>query len=445
MTTYRSAPEATTGMPPGIPYIVANEAAERFSYYGMRTILVVFMTQHLMAADGSRDLMGEAEAKGYYHLFSSAVYFFPLLGALLSDGFFGKYRTIIALSMVYCLGHLALALDDTRIGLAAGLTLIAIGSGGIKPCVSAHVGDQFGATNGRLLPKVFGWFYFAINLGAFVSTLLTPWLLVHVGPHVAFGVPGALMLLATVAFWTGRNTFVHVPAGGVGFIREALSGEGLRALARLGVLYAFVAMFWSLFDQTGSAWVLQANHMNLHFMGFEWLPSQVQAVNPILVMGLIPVFTYGVYPLLGRMFAVTALRKIGLGLFVAAASFLISAWIETRIGSGEMPSIGWQFVAYIVLTAAEVMVSITCLEFSYTQSPRKMKSLVMALFLMSVSLGNLFTSGVNFVIAGEQGEPMLQGASYYLFFAGLMFVTAILFAAVASRYREVTYLQEETG
>src|SRR5690606_3091870 len=108
-----------------------------------------------------------ADASGYVHLFNTGVYFFPVIGSIIADAFWGKYKTIVLLSLVYCLGHLALALDETRLGLAVGLSLIAIGSGGIKPCVSAHVGDQFGPRNKDLIPKVFGWFYIAINLGAF--------------------------------------------------------------------------------------------------------------------------------------------------------------------------------------------------------------------------------------------------------------------------------------
>ena len=145
MSNYLHAPLASTRLPRGIPYIIGNEAAERFSFYGMRAILVVFMTQYLMGTGGHVDLMTDDEAKGWYHLFVSAVYLTPLLGALLSDGLLGKYRTIILLSIVYTLGHFALALDDTRLGLAIGLGLIAIGAGGIKPCVSANVGDQFGS------------------------------------------------------------------------------------------------------------------------------------------------------------------------------------------------------------------------------------------------------------------------------------------------------------
>ena len=239
---YRTAPVATDEMPTGIPYIVTNEAAERFSFYGMKSILIIFMTKYLLDSQGEQDFMGADEAKGYYHLFTSAVYFTPIFGAIIADAFFGKYRTILSLSIVYCAGHLCLALDETRFGLALGLGLIALGSGGIKPCVTAHVGDQFGQTNHHLLQKVFGWFYFAINLGAFASTLLTPWLLANYGPHVAFGVPGVLMGLATLFFWMGRNVFVHISPGGLAFLKETFSPVGLKTIARLFIIYGFVAM-----------------------------------------------------------------------------------------------------------------------------------------------------------------------------------------------------------
>ena len=102
---YRSAPEVSEEMPKGIPYIIGNEAAERFSYYGMRTVLVVFMTQYLRDASGELAVLREADATTYFHWFGTAVYFTPIAGALLADVFVGKYRTIVSLSIVYCLGH----------------------------------------------------------------------------------------------------------------------------------------------------------------------------------------------------------------------------------------------------------------------------------------------------------------------------------------------------
>mgnify|MGYP001827678585 FL=1 len=443
MPSYRTAPVAQAGMPAGIPYIIANEAAERFSYYGMRAILVVFMTQYLVNSSGVLDVMSEDEAKGWYHLFVSAVYVTPLLGALLSDGLLGKFRTIIMLSLVYCAGHFVLALDDSRWGLALGLGLIALGAGGIKPCVSSHLGDQFGQSNQGLLTRAFSWFYFAINLGAFVSSLATPWLLHRYGSSVAFGVPGVLMLLATLVFRAGRHRFVHIPAGGRHFLREALGRTGLAALARRSIVYLFVAVFWALFDQTGSSWVLQAMHMDREVAGFELLPAQIQAANPLLVMLLIPVFSYRVYPAIDRYFPLTPLRKIAMGLFVTAVAFAIPTLVQLAIDHGGTPFIGWQLLAYVVLTAGEVMVSITCLEFSYTQAPKTMKSFVMAFFMLSISLGNLFTSAVNFFIQNPDGSSKLAGADYFLFFTALMLVTAVLFTLVARFCHGETYLHAQ--
>ncbi len=439
--SYLTRPLDQKGMPAGIPYIIGNEAAERFSFYGMRTILVVFMTQYLMGTSGVLAPMGEEDAKGWYHLFVSAVYFTPLLGATLADVWWGKYKTILLLSLVYCGGHLALALDDTRMGLALGLGLIALGAGGIKPCVSAHVGDQFGHGNRKLISRTFGWFYMAINVGAFISTLLTPWLLKEYGPHWAFGVPGVLMALATFMFWLGRNKFVHVPPAGKAFLQEALSPDSLRIFGRLALIYVFVAVFWALYDQTGSSWVLQAQHMDRHLLGFELLPSQIQAINPLLIIILIPLFSYVIYPFLGKLMKLTPMRKVAMGFVLAAAAFTISSLAQERIDAGGTPGIWWQLLAYVVLTSAEVMVSITALEYSYTQAPRTMKSFIMALFMLSVSLGNIFTSAVNFFIQNEDGTVMLEGAEYYWFFTVLMAVTAVLFALLTPFIRDKTILQ----
>ena len=442
MKPYRHAAVKSTSIPAGIPYIIGNEVAERFSFYGMRAILVVFMTQYLLTANGQADYMSADEAKGWFHLFVSAVYFTPLLGALISDAILGKYRTIILLSLVYTAGHFALAADDSRIGLAIGLALIAIGAGGIKPCVSAHLGDQFSASNSQLLPRVFGWFYFSINLGAFSSTLLIPWLLETYGATVAFAIPGILMLLATIIFWSGRYHFVHIPADKKLFIKETFSKQGLSVIAKLSVLYLFVAMFWALFDQTASSWVLQADKMDREIFNIVLLPSQLQAANPLLVMLLIPLFSYQLYPALNKYFTLTPLRKISIGMFITVIAFSISAIIQQKIDAGQKPHISWQILAYVVLTSAEVMISITCLEFSYTQAPAKMKSFIMAFFMMSIAVGNLFTSAVNFFIENEDGSSKLAGADYFWFFSFLMLVTAILFVFVASAYQEKTYLQK---
>ena len=442
---YRTAPLPTAGMPPGIPHIIGNEFAERFSFYGMRAILMVFMTTAMASHDGSADLMSEAEASKWVHAFISGVYFTPLIGALIADLWLGKYKTIIGLSIIYCLGHLALALDSTRTGLALGLTLIAIGSGGIKPCVSAHVGDQFGRSNAGLLPRIYNWFYLAINSGSLLSMLITPWLLKEYGPHVAFALPGVLMLIATVLFWMGRREFAHIPPEPKQFVEELKQPAFLRNLGGLAVIYVFVAMFWSLFDQTASRWVAQAEKMDRHLFGFEVLPSQLQSINPVLVVLLIPLFSLLIYPTLARLMPVTPLGKIAVGFFVAIPSFIIPAWIESQITLGLQPSVWWQILAYVFITSAEILISITCLEFSYTQAPPRLKSFIMALYLCSVSLGNVFTSLVNAWIEQHQGSSALDGAGYYWFFVKCISVSAVLFLVVSRFYRGQTHLQEEAA
>lgn len=443
MTRYRTAPIPSSNMPGGIPYIIANDVAERFSFYGMRAILVIFMTQYLVTRDGELNPFSDEDAKSYFHYFVATAYFLPIIGAIVSDALLGKYRTIILLSLVYCGGHLALAIDDTRVGLFLGLSLIAVGSGGIKPCVASHVGDQFGKSNQHLLSRAFSWYYLGINIGSATSSLLTPWLLKHYGPSVAFGVPGVFMAAATLTFWVGRHTFVHIQPTGMSYIRDITGPDGRRVVGRLAIIYVFVGAFWSLFDQMGSTWVLQAEHMNKNVFGYELLSSQIQAFNPFLIIVLIPVFTYVVYPIAGRFVELTSMRKMTVGMLLTATPFVVTAWCENRIQAGITPHIAWQLLAYLLLTIAEVMVSITCMEFSYTQAPKRMKSLVMSLFYLSISIGNLFTAGVNQLIQNADGTTKLEGADYHLFFAGFMGATAMLFAIYAYFYNEEYIVQDE--
>lgn len=437
-----SAPLPTTRMPPAVPYILANEAAERFAFYGMSSILVIFMTKNLLGPGGVLSPMADEAARKWFHLFTGSVYFMAIVGALISDLWFGKFRTIIWFALVYCVGLFVLTFDHTRLGLAAGLILIAAGSGIIKPCVSANVGDQFGPSNKHLIQKVYSWFYFSINVGAAVSMWLCPILLDRWGATVGFGVPAVFMVIAVLAYWLGRRKMVDIPPAGARAWAEMFDREQGLNLAKIGVIFLFVSMFFALYYQSQSAWVLQAEKMELHWLGITWLPAQMQAANSVLVVVMIPAFAYGVYPAINRLWNLTLLRKMGIGLFITAVSFLVPIWIENQIQQGGRPSIGWQFFAYIFLTAAEIMVSVTALEFAYTQAPNKMKSLIQAINLLSISLGNFIAAGVNMAIENADGTTKLPGASYYWFFAVAMLVTSFLYIPVALAYKSKEYIQE---
>jgi len=370
---YLTTPPKISTMPPGVPYIVGNEAAERFSYYGMNSILTIFMTKYLLDKMGHLSLMQPANAEAWYHTFVSVLYVLPLVGAVLADAVFGKFKVVFWLSIVYCGGHATLALIgspgahtiEPRYLLAIGLLLIAMGAGGIKPCVSTNVGDQFGESNKHLLTRVFNWFYFSINAGSALSTLLIPWLLepykadpagftakfspsvvsflesprLH-SPDIAFGLPGVFMAIATLIFWMGRKKFVHIPPVGFwNYLREIFNKETGKILFNILIPVPFVAIFWALWQQNFSSWIVQAESMDRHLFGIEWLSSQIQTVNPLFILIMLPVFSYWLYPFVEKFVRLTPLRKIGAGLFVTAASFFLVAMIQTRIDGGARPGI----------------------------------------------------------------------------------------------------------
>lgn len=591
---YRTAPDqVTTGWPSGIPYIVGNEACERFSYYGMRAILYLHLTSLYAALSWVQD---EAQAKSLatsgYHLFMAGVYAFPMIGALISDRLGGKYRTILYLSLVYCMGHAVLSAGENVLTwVFLGLALIALGSGGIKPCVSANVGDQFGKGNWHLLPTIYQIFYFSINFGSFFATLLIPltqnraggWLIRNypdtfvgwdphrLGTSIAFGIPGVLMFIATVIFWMGRRQFVHVPAkpgGRLGLLDTlssvslflaaghlfgtpqmlpasiaeepmlkwlVLSGisavflvvgvvlfnarqriqeddgflavtlyvikshlgmvprptgapmkgewasswfwkpavhhfgekvtEGPVAVVKVVSVLAFLLFFWALFDQHSSTWIEQAGMMDLRLFGnqesFLGIPgvqltaSQSAAANPLLVMLLIPLMNWAYRRLDRAGWQTTQLRRMTVGMYLTALSFVATAvlqqYIDAEKAAGRPNSvwIGWQQVQYVIITVAEILVSITMLEFAYTQAPKKMKSTIMGFAMLTITLGNVLVA----MLAGVQkgmtrwvSENVVPGmselATFFWIFAVLCAVAAVLFGVRAWFYVPKDYAQE---
>ncbi|HEY0714385.1 MAG TPA: POT family MFS transporter [Polyangia bacterium] len=440
---------------------MGNEACERFSFYGMRSILTVFLANSLLQAAPAAER--SSQAKEVFHLFVMAVYFFPLLGGYLADRYWGRYRTILWLSLVYCVGHGFLAVfEDNLTGFYVGLGLIALGSGGIKPCVSAFVGDQLTAAQKGLMPKVFGAFYWSINFGSLFASLSVPKLLKHYGPTIAFGFPGVLMLIATLIFWLGRRHYHEIPPSGANphsFSRVLLtalrgSGSGRRGLERaadrhppeaiegaravLGLLkvFAFVPFFWMLFDQKGSTWVLQAQRMDLDLGWFQFEASQLQFVNPALVMMLIPLLAGVIYPAFTRVgYPLSPLRRMTIGMFLAGLSFVMVAVIEVQLDRGVVLSVLWQLFPYIALTLAEVLVSTTGLEFAYAQAPREMKGVIQSFWLLTTSVANL-------VVAIVAKINVFTGAQSLLFYAFLVSLAGVGLGLVSRGYVSRQYFRE---
>ncbi len=485
----------TSRWPRQIKYIIGNEACERFSYYGMTGILAGYVSGQL-AAGG----LGKSDdyTTTVIQTFIFVNYFTPLLGAWLSDKIIGRYKTIFWVSLLYCAGHGTLACSDffgehgKFICLFIGLTLIAFGSGGIKPCVSAFMGEQFRPDQSHLMQKAFGAFYVAINFGSFFSFLVVPWVKDHHGYSAAFAVPGILMAIATYIFWRGKKYYVFVPTNREikhnGFFkvfftalfakREAgktfwdaararfTENEVAAARSVLPILFVFatIPMFWALYNQTNSTWVLQGLKMsNVNFLGLKVGAEQMQSLNPLLIMLFVPVFTLWLYPAMGRFAA--PLKRMSYGLFLAAASFVLVALIQTRMddywhwvalqyatataqlsASGPLgppylqlqspPSILWQTWPYVVVTAAEVLVSTTGLEFAFREAAPEMKSMIMSFWLLTIAFGSLFVALLTALLphTAAQTDDASISSGRFMLYAVMMFGVTILFSLIAATY-----------
>ena len=440
--------EAATRYTAQVRYVIGYEAMERFAFYGTRAIVTSYLATFLV--------FPERDAKGWYHAFLMATYLTPLLGGWLADRFWGRQATILRVSFFSIAGYLVLALWQTPAGFVTGAALVAAGVGGILPGASAFVGDQLPSGDPALLERVYGWFYWVINLGATIASLVVPFLLQRHGPAVAFAVPCLTMVAATLVFARGRRHYVASPPSGPkphGFVRvvaravrrlgthrsgehwldaardlhPAEAVEGARAVLRVLGIFAAVTVFWALFDQTGSSWVIQAEKMTLEIGEWVLAPVQLLALNPLLVTILVPVFTLVVFPRLearGRL--LTPLAKMRVGMIATVLSFAVAGTLQLVIDAGHAPSVLWQFPQYLLLTAGEVLVSVTGLEFSYTQAPRSMRSAIMSIWFLTVFLGNLLTLSVLTLVD-------LGDAASLWFFAGIMLAATLAFGAVARR------------
>jgi proton-dependent oligopeptide transporter, POT family len=456
---------AANRWPPQIKFIVGNEACERFSYYGMRSILAGYITGSVLKGG-----LGQTDdyATEAIHLFVFANYFMPLFGAWLSDRIIGRYHTILWVSLFYCAGHGVLACSDFAGGLHGrtmclwtGLALIAFGSGGIKPCVSAFVGDQFKPEQSHLLQKAYGAFYWSINFGSFFAFLVIPWIKDHHGYSPAFAVPGILMAIATFIFWSGTKHYVRVPPTRVthraGFFKvlfAAMSGtrepgmgfwsaargkfsdaeiDAAKSVPPILMIFALIPIFFSLFDQQNSTWVLQAEKMvPAHIFGFTIGAEEMQSMNPLIVMILVPLFTLGIYPYIGRI--ASPLNRMTIGMFLAGASYLVVAALQKHIEHGEQLSVLWQTWAYVIITAAEVLVSTTGLEFAFREAAPEMKSIIMSFWLLAIAVGDLFIAVLTKLLSNGTGESSVTSGRF-LQYAFLTFGVAILFSVVAYFYK----------
>jgi len=365
------------GFPLQVGFILGNEFCERYSYYGMRTVLVLYLSSDLIGWD-------ENTATAVYHAFTVLAYLFPLLGAIIADSSWGKYWTIFWLSIVYAIGsgiNMMSAIkpiggDNLAVHAAlasVGLFVIAFGTGGIKPCVSAFGGDQFSDDQDDYRKSFFSLFYFAINAGSLVSTFVSPLIRSEVSCFgdecyaLAFGIPTALMVVAILLFAIGTPYYKRVePEGNIFLEVSRVIGYALKVRGKVPskernkehwldyaedgtrersqiirdikyvlkvlVIYIPLPLFWSLFDQQGSRWTLQAVRMNGVIGDVLILPDQIQLCNPLMIIALIPLFEVTLYRWLrAKNINFSPLKRMGLGMWLAGLAFVVAAIIQNMI------------------------------------------------------------------------------------------------------------------
>ena len=244
------------------------------------------------------------------------------------------------------------------------------------------------------------------------------------------------MFLATLFFWMGRYKFIHIKPMKKKSFLELFNKKNIKILIKLLIIFIYVSFFWCLFDQTGSSWILQAEKMDRNILGVELLSSQILSANPIMILIFTPLFFKFLYPKINNYINLNSVNKILIGFFLTFLSFLLITIIQYWIDIGLNVNILWQILAYAILTSGEIFISITCLEISYTQAPKKFKSIMVSVFLLSISLGNIVTSLLNFYNEKEDGSLILSGSNYFLFFTVLMLVVTILFVPFAKKFSD---------
>jgi solute carrier family 15 (oligopeptide transporter), member 1 len=535
---------ANNSHPTGFWFFFWGEFAERCSYYGMRAILALYMTDRLG--------VDKADAGTFMSLFIAACYFFPLIGGWLADNYLGKYWTIVGFSIPYVVAQFMVGIENKYL-VFISLMLLAMGSGVIKPNISTLMGmtyDQQRPGQDQLRTSAFSWFYMAINIGAALSQFAMPWLRDEMGYQVAFIFPAALMAIALIIFAMGKRHYaVETIQRRTMTTEEAIADRRLKkeTLLRIGAVFLLVMFFWAIFDQAASTWIFFADtYMDCTIFGIPTSADAIQGFNPVFIVLLIPVSVA-----LFKVVEIKATTKMLIGFVLTVASMLIMSlagflagksteqtkivfdnghvivapftvplsdvasqgatlaagdekaspseadwkfnsdtkkltftsgtlWLpggeklEVKEGQlmnavsdlpvsdrgilamslqnasaepspdakrevsiekidwvkpAERVTVWWQVLAYLILTVAEILISVTGLELAFVAAPPSMKSFVTACWLAVVFLANLL---INAPIT--RLYTTMPPGQYFAMLAIAMAVVAFVFVFVAARF-----------
>ncbi|HEV2043412.1 MAG TPA: oligopeptide:H+ symporter [Sphingomicrobium sp.] len=433
------------GHPRGLYVLFFAEMWERFSYYGMRALLILYLTQHWLYSDGKANLI--------YGAYTSLVYITPVLGGYLADRYLGQRKAVLFGGILLAIGHATMAVegvggqDDPTINVFwAALAFIIVGSGFLKANISVMVGQLYKLTDIRR-DGAYTIFYMGINLGAAVGTILVGYLGQTIGWGYGFGLAGIGMIAGLIVFVLGksslrgngeppvqlsRNTEITLYAVGLGAVAVIwglvqyqsviqnlliVSGVGLlgyviyeafkldkQARDRIFAILFLIALnplFWGLFEQAGGSFNLYTDR----YVAIGDVPAALfQSINPIYIIILAPLFA-GLWVTLGkRGLEPSAPAKFGLALAQVGLGFLVFVWGAQSVGPAAMTPVIFVFLLYLLHTTGELCLSPVGLSAMNRLAPKFMASLIMGAWFYMTAVGNFVAGKIGEATGGEGGE-----------------------------------------
>ena len=430
------------GHPRGLAFLFATEMWERFSYYGMRALLVLYMVKYLFEPGRVDAVIGYSALKrvlefGFgpldvqpfashvYGLYTGLVYFTPLLGGLLADRVLGQRRTVIIGAALMALGHFMMAFEPL---LFFALATLIIGNGAFKPNISTQVGSLYPPGDPRR-DRAYSIFYVGINIGAFFAPLICGTLGEEVGWHYGFGAAGVGMLhrsrdLSLRARPTLPPDAIATAAGADA--RPAHAARSGAPSARSLLLCVPVILFWATYEQQGNTIALWADaHTDRSIGLFGWtaeIPvTWFQAFNPFMIFAFTP-FIVGLWARQSRRGREpSTLTKMALGCFGVTAANLILAVAAMRAGADKASWL-WLFAYFVVITIGELYLSPIGLSLVSKISPARTVSLMMGVWLATSFFGNLLAG-----VLGSYWSAMDKPA-FFLMIAGIAALAGVVIA-----------------
>jgi POT family proton-dependent oligopeptide transporter len=465
------------GHPRALSTLFLTELWERFSFYGMRALLVLYLAAPL--DEGGLGLKA-ATAAGLYAVYNATVYLLALPGGWVADRLWGARRAVLVGGVIIALGHYTMAVPAGAATTYAGLVLIAVGTGLLKPNISTMVGNLYGEHDTRR-DAGFSIFYMGINIGAFAAPLVTGYLGEEISWHAGFGAAGVGMTLGLIQYVLGARglrglgapperratwaetagpAFAKVAAvvGGtvlavavavavmgvsvqtfvgvfgvlavlvpLAYFAVMLRTPGLTPLERgrvraFGWIFLAATIFWVIYEQAGSLLNLFAEEkVTRDVLGFEFPASWFQSVNPLLIILLAPLFAW-LWTSLGERQPATPV-KFALGLVGVGLSFAVMALAAFDARGGDLVSPLWLVSVYLVQTVAELLLSPVGLSVSTKLAPERFLSQVMGLWFLAIATGNAINTQV------VRLDGILPDAAYYGLLGGLAVLAGLAMLA----------------